>query len=362
MTDGCTPVLHLTFQKVTPKTSGELSGKNFHYRSKNLCRTTILVIAVLLGACASNPSSAPADDEVAKGREQMIRAFDAAWVRVLTTNKLQQILDSEPAERPGAANSFVVRLADCLPLPDVTPYPENPVGLLKKVLDSGQLRVMVQNVPDTAGSTSHYFQSITDRYFEAVLEELGNHYGVKIGYTNVPYPPGRLGSTSTLLNDEVDIVSQINATGGDTQGLRRRTSRRFTCSMVASSQFIQIPNGSPLVAEIKSLNDLIERPDVRVCAGPLTTQTAAAFMPKHKVMTAFINDIAECDKRIKAGKADIMMNPLPDLSIAGFNDYKSVHTLLVAGTPLWVAAEGIVCDIPPEGGKGFPACRELNPL
>jgi hypothetical protein len=234
--------------------------------------------------------------------------------------------------------------------------------LLKTVLESGTMRVMVQNVPDTPGSTSHYFQSLTDRYFQAVLEELGNHYGVKIGYTEVPYPPGRLGSTSALLNDEVDIVSQINATGGVTQDLRRRTSRRYGCTMVASSQFIQIPKGSPLIGQIKSMDDLIDRPDVRICAGPLTTQTAEAFLPKHKVMTAFIDDIAQCDKRIKAGKADIMINPLPDLSIAGYGDYSSVHTLLVAGTPLWVAAEGIVCDIPPAGGKGPPNCREVNPL
>jgi len=322
---------------------------------------SIAAVAGLLGACASNPASTPDQDQTARGREQMIRALDAAWVRVLTTNKLREILDSEPAERPGAANSYVVKLADCLPEPDVTPYPEKPVGLLKNVLESGKLRVMVQNVPDTAGSTSHYFQRITDRYFEAVLEELGNHYGVKIQYENVPYPPGRLPSTSALLNDEVDIVSQINATGGSTQDLRRRTSRRFSCSMVASSQFIQIPKGSPLVNEIKSMNDLIDRPDVRVCAGPLTTQTAEAFLPKHKVMTSFIDDIAQCDQRIKSGKADIMMNPLPDLSIAGYGDYVSVHTLLVAGTPLWVAAEGIVCDIPPAGGQGPPSCPEISP-
>ena len=38
------------------------------------------------------------------------------------------------------------------------------------------------------------------------------------------------------------------------------------------------------------------------------------------------------------------MNPLHDLSIGGLKGYKSVHTLIVAGTPLWVAAEGISCE------------------
>jgi hypothetical protein len=324
--------------------------------------TGLVAAATFLGGCATSKPVAADSDEVARGREQMIRAIDAAWVRVLVSGKDREILNTEPAADPGAANGYIVRLADCLPLPDLTPYPENPVGLLKKVLDSGQIRRLVQDVPDTPGSTTQYFTGITDRYFEAVLEELGNHYGVEMGYVNVGYPPGRLASTSALLNDEVDILSQLNATGGRTQNLRRRISRRFSCTMIASSQFIQIPQESPLASEITSWNDLVNRPDVRICAGPLTTQTIQAFLPEHKVMTRYINDIADCDDKISRGKADIMVNPLPDLGIAGFDNYTSVHTLIVAGTPLWVAQEGIVCDVEPASGRGEMECREINPL
>ena len=329
--------------------------------------TALATGATLLGGCATSKSSTPeantpAIDQVAMGREQMIRAFDAAWVRVIASGQYREILDTEPAVKPGAANGYVVRMADCLPLPDLTPYPEQPVGLLKRVLDSGQIRRLVQDVPSTPGSTTDYFTGITDRYFEAVLAEIGSHYGVKIEYTNVGYPPGRLASTSALINDEVDFLSQLNATGGRTQNLRRRISRRFSCTMVASSQFIQIPKDSPLVDEVKSLNDLMDRPEIRICAGPLTTQTIKAYMPNHKVMTRYINDIADCDDKISRGKADIMVNPLPDLGIAGFNNYKSVHTLIVAGTPLWVALEGIACDVAPASGRGEMECREINPL
>jgi len=324
--------------------------------------TALVAAATFLGGCATSKPVTAESDDVARGREQMIRALDAAWVRVLASGKDREILNSEPAADPGAANGYIVRIADCLPLPDLTPYPENPVGLLKKVLDSGQIRRLVQDVPDTPGSTTQYFTGITNRYFEAVLEELGNHYGVEMGYVNVGYPPGRLASTSALLNDEVDILSQLNATGGRTQNLRRRISRRFSCTMIASSQFIQIPQESPLVSEITSWNDLVSRPDVRICAGPLTTQTIQAFLPEHKVMTRYINDIADCDDKISRGKADIMVNPLPDLGIAGFDNYTSVHTLIVAGTPLWVAQEGIVCDVEPASGRGEMECREINPL
>ena len=324
--------------------------------------TAMAAGATLLGGCATTKPAAPEVDEVAMGREQMIRAIDAAWVRVIASGKDREILDSEPAADPGAANGYVVRLADCLPLPDLTPYPEAPVGLLKKVLDSGQIRRLVQDVPSTPGSTTEYFTGITNRYFAAVLEEIGNHYGVDIAYTNVGYPPGRLASTSALINDEVDVLSQLNATGGRTQNLRRRISRRYSCTMIASTQFIQIPKDSPLANEITSWNDLANRPDLRICAGPLTTQTIKSFLPEHKVMTRYINDIADCDDKISRGKADIMVNPLPDLGIAGFSNYKSVHTLIVAGTPLWVAQEGIACDVAPASGRGEMECREINPL
>ncbi len=144
--------------------------------------------------------------------------------------------------------------------------------------------------------------------------------------------------------------------------MRRRDSRRFTCTLAAATQFIHIPENSELVGKIKNLHDLMERTDVRICAGPLTTQTAKAFMPQHKVMTRYISDIAECDERVKQGKADVIMNPIPDLTMADIKGYESIPTLIVAGTPLWIAKEGVVCDIAPARGKGEPECRALDPL
>jgi ABC-type amino acid transport substrate-binding protein len=317
---------------------------------------------LFISGCATSGGATAQVDEVAKGREQMIRAFDAAWVRVIASGKQREILNSEPPNNPGLANDYVVRMADCLPLPDLTPYPENPTGLLKKILDSGELRRLGQDVPNTPADSSYYFSGVSDKYFAAILEELNEHYGVKITYTTVRAQPGRLASTSYLLDDEVDIVSQLNATGGRTQNMRRRTSRRFTCTMSALTQFIHVPENSSLAGEINSLNDLMDKPDVRICAGPLTTQTAKAFLPDHKVTTRYISDIAECDERVKKGKADVIMNPLPNLDMAGIKGYKTLPTLIVAGTPLWVALEGVACDVAPARGKGEPECREINPL
>lgn len=283
-------------------------------------------------------------EETAKGREQLVRAFDAAWIEVVDSGKYLEILSSEPESQPGAAKSYFVRLADCLPQPENYAYPEKPVGMFKDILESGVIRTVVQGVPETPANTSWYFSRATQRMQDEVLAIISKHYGVELKLEQVVLRPGRLPATSLLADNKIDFISQLNAVGGDTQGIRRRTSRRFSCTMAASSQFIHIPEKSPLVKEITSLGDLMAKPEVTICAGPLTTQTARAFLPEHTVKTKYVNDLTACDKDIAKGKVDIIMNPLHDLNIAGLKGYKSVHTLIVAGTPLWVAKEGIVCE------------------
>ncbi len=298
-------------------------------------------------------------EEIARGREQLIRAFDAGWIRFIAARKDQAILAKEPPNQPGAARSYVVRLADCLPQPEIALWPKKPVGMFKDILDTGVIRQLVQGVPETPANTSWYFSNIGRQYQAGVIEEIEKHYGVKLKVESVVVAPGRLPITSILNDGKIDFVSQLNATGGNSQGLRRRVSRRFSCTMSASSQFIHIPEDSPLVDEINSLEDLMARPDISVCAGPLTTQTAKAYLPEHTVSTKYINDLTGCDKAVKKGKLDVIINPLHDLKVADIDGYKSVHTLLVAGTPLWVAAEGIEC--PSDGDpKTEDECFETN--
>jgi hypothetical protein len=300
-------------------------------------------------------------EEVAKGREQLIAAFDAAWIRIIASGRDQEVLKTEPANMPGASQSYMVRLVDCLPQPEIAPWPEKPVGMFKDILETGVIRQLTQGVPSTPANTSWYFSGISQKYQDMVIDEINKQYDVDLKVESVVLPPGRLPATSVLLAGKIDFISQLNALGGNTQEMRRRTSRRFSCTMSASSQFIHIPEKSKLADEINSLNDLIARPDVSVCAGPLTTQTAKAFMPKHTVKTKYVNDLTACDKDIKQGKLDVIINPLHDLSVGGIDGYKSVHTLIVAGTPLWVAAEGVACE-----DDGDPrtedACHRIDPL
>jgi len=324
------------------------------------------LMALLVTGCAQQSAAVQSeadavDPDVARGREQMIAAFDAGWVRFLAAGGVDEILDQQPPTQPGAARSYVVKMADCLPNPDVTPFPEEPVGLLKKVLDEGKIRRLIQDVPLNEKNTAFYFSQITDGYLEGVINEIEQFYGVELEVVDVPYPPGRLPVTSILVNDEADFISQLNATGGTTQGMRRRASRRWGCTMGASSQFIHIPETSELAAEINTWPDLVARPDVRICAGPLTTQTARAFLKEHSVQTRYINDLTGCVRQIEKGKADIIINPLHDLNVAGIDGFKSVHTLIVAGTPLWVAREGIECEDDGDP-KTEDECFATNPL
>jgi hypothetical protein len=313
--------------------------------TRTLARSATLALVAILTAtfAAGCATQARVDPDLARGRQQLVDAMDAAWIRVVASGKDRAILAQQPPSKPGAALSYMVTMADCLPQPALAPFPEKPVGLWKEILDRGSIRQVVQTTTNTANDTSFYFASISDAYFAAMLDEINAHYGVKLKVENVTLVPGPAPTTSMVVDGKADIVSQLNATGGDTQGMRRRTSRRFTCTLSAISQYIHIPARSELAQQINTVDDLSKRNGLRICAGPLATQTARAFFPQHKVSTKYLNDLTGCDKDVQAGKADLIINPLPSLQIGGIKGYKSVHTLIVAGTPLWVAKEGIEC-------------------
>ena len=311
---------------------------------------TVALTALLTTGCATTPKADPTvakaakvDPDVAKGRQQLVLAMDAAWIRVVASGRDREILAQQPPSRPGAALSYMVALADCLPQPGLAPFPEKPVGLFKEILDRGTIRQVVQVTTNSPNDTSFFFGSISDALFQAMLDEINKQYNVNLKIENVTIPAGPAWTTSLVLDGTADIISQLNATGGDTQGMRRRLSRRFTCTISAISQYIHIPVTSALSKQINTVDDLSKMKDLRICTGPLATQTTKAFWPQHKVSTKFLNDLTGCDKETKEGKFDLIVNPLPSLQIAGITGYKSVHTLIVAGTPLWVARDDIQC-------------------
>ena len=82
-------------------------------------------IALLVAGCTATTT---VDPNLARGRQQLVDAMDAAWIRVVASGKDRAILAQQPPSRPGAALSYMVTLADCLPAPELAPFPETPVA------------------------------------------------------------------------------------------------------------------------------------------------------------------------------------------------------------------------------------------
>ena len=312
-----------------------------------LRRTIIFIIVLVFTSLLVSPNSFAGPSSPAKGREQLVQALDAAWVRILENGKYRQILNAH-----GAAE-VLVNIVDCLPVPEKTPFPEKPEGLLKQILDTKKIRVgTMMNSPPGPETTANFFSPITADMLEAVLGEIAGHYGTDpITVTKVTIPPP-FHATSALNKGEIDILDQLNALGGISEDVRRRTSRRFTCILSGSKQVLYVKNEAPY----KNFQDLLNDPDVKICAGPLSTQLTNAYFngPDQSVTTKYFSDISLCLAEVIGGKADAMMSPFPDekffpASIDTDGDkvpdtephplIRSIDTNLVTGTPYWIALE-----------------------
>ena len=313
-----------------------------------------IFIVILLITCFLGASQTSAElSNPAKGREQLVTALDAAWVRILDNGKYRQILNAHNAAE------VMVNIVDCLPSPSMIPFPEKPGGLLKQILDTKKIKVgTMLNGPPGPETTSNFFAPISTDMLEAVLTEIAKHYKIEpITVLKINLPPP-FNATTALNKGEIDIIDQLNALGGKSENLRRRTSRRFSCTLSGSRQVLYVKND----ALYKNFEDLLNDPDIKICAGPLSAQLTRAYFkgPEQSVTTKYVFDISSCLSKVITGKADAMMSPFPDKKF--FPDLidtngdrkpetnpkpliRAIDTNLVAGTPYWVAFdEECACD------------------
>jgi ABC-type amino acid transport substrate-binding protein len=303
----------------------------------------MLIITCFLGTTQTLANST----NPAKGNKQLVKALDAAWVRIVENGKYRKILNAHNA------SEVLINIVDCLPSPDMIPFPEIPEGLLKQILDTKIIKVgTMMSSPPGPETTANFFSPVTADILKAVLSEIAGHYKTgQIAVKNVDIPPP-FNATTALNNGEIDILDQLNALGGKSENLRRRTSRRFTCTLSASKQVLYVKNEAPY----KTFEDVLNDPDVKICAGPLSTQLTKGYFngPEQSVTTKYVFDISLCLAQVLSGKADAMMSPFPDKkffpsSIDTNGDRKpdtnpkplirSIDTNLVAGTPYWVALD-----------------------
>ncbi len=344
-----------------------------------------LVLALMLSA---GPSAAKPDGESA-GREQLIAAFDAAWTRIVRSGTYRDIINNFDEPIPGVidATEYIINQADCLPNPDVTPFPGNPKGRFAEILANEEIirgEVLGSAGPHPGATTADWFSAgnpngpgnsdMSAEMLAAMLAEIAAHYGtgpIAVTSIEIPFPfnttsalqDGIFGTNLNFSSPNyapfefvnlpgvtVDFLDQFNAKGGETEGMRRLTSRRSTCTFSSSGQYIHMPADSPLVASIQSIDDLRADASVRICTGNLSTQSASQYFPDNEVFTSRGEDIAECYQRLLDGDSDVLINSLPvlptaaQLGVPGPSMAPSVFTYIVAGTPFWVRNDNISCE------------------
>jgi hypothetical protein len=267
----------------------------------------------------------------------------------LDKGKYQEIVSAHDAD------DVVINISDCLPNPEITVFPEKPVGALKNILDKRRIRAGVSTGGTLdAGTSATIFTGMSEDILAAMLAEVAAHYGIgpiTVDYVQIqpPFP-----NTSILNSGDVDIIGLVNALGGETEDLRRRSSRRFTCTITATRQILWLKKaGGP---SWRHVNDALKDPDASICAGPLSNQLTAAYfdLPGQKTSTEYFSDLDRCLRKLANGDVDAMMSPFPDerffparidvdgdgkadTATAGL--FRSIDTHIVAGTPFWVALD-----------------------
>jgi ABC-type amino acid transport substrate-binding protein len=302
---------------------------------------SLLVTAGLLPAAAKAASDA--------GQKQLIDALDAAWVRVLDDGTYRSIVNKH------GMGDVIINISDCLPNPEFTPFPAAPEGALRRILEDQAIKVGYSDSGQTGpGDSATFFTEIGDEMLAAMLDRVANHYDtgpIKVITVNLSYPFDH----TTALNDRtIDIVGQVNALGGVSEDRRRRTSRRFTCIVSGSRQVLWVSKTHG--PDWKTVDDALNDPTARICAGPLSNQLAKAYfdLPGQKSSTAYLNDMQVCLTKLVRGEADAMLSPFPDarffparvdsnddgtLDTTTAGRFRSIPTHIVAGTPFWAAID-----------------------
>ncbi len=306
-----------------------------------------IMASALLVLCSPMPSSAQSVG-ASNGRQQLVDALDAAYVRALDSGAVRKM-----AVDTGMGD-IKIMIADCLPSPHVVPYPENPEGVLKRILDDEKIRVGRSTGSNDPGATAYFFGTRGGGVLKLVLEELASHYGtgpIEVEHVTIEPP---FSNMSVLNSGDVDIIGTVNALGGETDDLRRRTSQRFTCTMSATRQIIWVlKEGGP---GWTTVDDAYADEDARFCVGPLSNQITNAFFdgPGQNVYTEFGRDLDVCLAQLINGEVDAMVSPFPvdryfpemvdttgdgerNASTVGL--LRPIDTNFVAGTPLWIAID-----------------------
>ena len=307
------------------------------------------LLAMSLVLCGCQSAAVAELSGPPEGRQQLVDAIDAAWVRMVDEGEYREILNRFDR------TDLVVNIVDCLPDPHVTKFPEKPVGTLSRILEEGKVRV---GFTDTGkiddGATAVYFTEMGIAVIDGIFAQIADHYGVEsIKQDRIPIPPP-FHNTKFLDSGAVDMLGLVNALGGSTRddNRRRRKARRYSCTMTATKQFVWVlKDGGP---SWQTIDEVLNARDVHFCAGPLANELTKTYFdqPGQTAKTEYVSDLAKCLPKLVNGTAAGMVNPLPHegyfpklIDVDGDGEaetetaglFRAIDTMMVVGTPLWVA-------------------------
>ena len=146
-----------------------------HNRRVSIIAVAICLVAtVLVGLPVIQAETYPGE-----GKDQLVQALDGAIARIIDSGQWRAIVNSDPDVAP-----LVVNIGDCYPRIEddgdvIYPFPSNPVGLLKDILDSKQIRIGDYDVNDPfVPGTFHLFDTVNPAIMRAIIDELGKGYGI----------------------------------------------------------------------------------------------------------------------------------------------------------------------------------------
>jgi len=283
-------------------------------------------------------------EDPAVGKDQLVDALDAAFVRVLDSGKYREIINGDPIAGP-----LMVNIGDCYPRikedgVEIYPFPQNPTGLLKNILDSKKVRmgtfdVVNHNIP----GTFHVFDNVNVVIMRAIIDELGKGYDIPpspnpgaIQIDQVLIWPPSSGKVFTMLNNgDFDITDFLGALGATAtvEGVpeRRRKLARFTCTIFGTPWYIHVRNNSPY----QTFDDVLADTTADLCVGMLSARLSEDYF-KNATITQGTDDLTECSEGVRDGVYDAYLHfdPIPHLP-----ELRSIPMQIVSGIPIWVAGD-----------------------
>ena len=316
-------------------------------RSVSIITVVICLVAtVLVGYPAVKAEAYPGE-----GHDQLIQALDAAIARIIDSGQWRAIVNSDPVVAP-----LVVNIADCYPQIEdegnvIYPFPQNPVGLLKNILDRKQIRIGDYDVNDPfVPGTFHVFDTVNPAIMRAIIDELGKGYGIPPSpdpgaiqiVSSYIWPPSSALMFEGLNNGDFDIIG-FNAALGATVGVddvekRRRDVARFSCTVFGTNWYIHVRND----ASYQTIDEVIADTTARLCVGQLSSRLSGDYFKNAadivRQMTG--DDLTLCSEGVRDGLYDAYLHfdPVP-VSYAPPDDLRAIPMQIVSGIPIWVAGD-----------------------